>query len=185
MLLRILIFILALCIGFIYPGIAGALVVGAILIVVFNGFKIRGYGAKRVFVTFALSSAVSFALMHFTGLLGASEVVHSKVEALRNELVKQGYTPKWFIISQKRNKLYNSILANSVVKTKHLEGKAIDLYIIDINDDGVYDLTDFKLIEKAHDRIQRQNGRFRGHVFNYLKKGFFSRRMVHVEVEKL
>jgi hypothetical protein len=66
--------------------------------------------------------------------------------------------------------------------SKHLEGKAIDLYIIDINGDNQYDREDFKLIERAHNNIQKRENARIGDVFDYLKKGFFTRRMVHVQI---
>jgi hypothetical protein len=182
MILRILLSIVAVVFGFFFPGIFGAIVFALILVFVINGFNVRSFNTKRVGVSFVFSFIVGFGFMWFLGLMGASETVHQKVDALKVELVKMGYEPQWFIISQRRNKVYNNLLANSVDASKHLEGKAIDLYIIDINGDGEYDKSDFNLIKQAHDLLQKRDKKFSGGIFDYLKKGFFSKRMVHVQI---
>ncbi len=115
------------------------------------------------------------------GLVGSSERVHGRVEAIRTQLEQQGHSPQWFIISQRRYSFYNMILRNAVKKSNHLKGEAIDLYIIDINGDGVYDIHDFELINAASKKVGRSSPRLKGEVFDYLRRGFFSRRMVHVE----
>jgi hypothetical protein len=182
MLIRILLLLTAVVFGFFFPGIFGAVVFALLLILVVNGLKVKSYNLKRVAVSFILSFIAGFGLMWFFGLMGANEILYQRVDALKAELIQMGHHPKWFIISQRRNEVYNGWLSNSVDDSKHLEGKAIDLYIIDINGDNQYDREDFKLIERAHNNIQKRENAHIGDVFDYLKKGFFARRMVHVQL---
>ena len=182
MIIRILLSVVAIVFGFFFPSIFGAIVFALILVFVINGFKVKFFNMKRVGVSFVISFIAGFGLMWFFGLMGASETVHQKVDALKVELVNMGYEPQWFIISQKRNKVYNYLLPLSVDASKHLEGKAIDLCIIDINGDGKYDKLDFNLIKQAHDVLQKRDNKFTGGVFNYFKKSIWGRRMVHVQI---
>lgn len=182
MLIRILLSFAAIVFGFFFPGIFGAVVFALLLIVAVNGFNVKSYKTKRVALSFILLFIAGFGLMWFCGLMGANEILHQRVDALKAELIQMGHRPQWLIISQKRNVFFNSWLDYSVDDSKHLEGKAIDLYIIDINGDNQYDREDFKLIERAHNNIQKRENAHIGDVFDYLKKGFFARRMVHVQL---
>ena len=121
--------------------------------------------------------------MSVFGLLGAKEIVNEKVSMLKEELQKDGYNPRWFIISQKRHPLFNEILKNSVKNSKHLTGNAIDLFIIDINDDGMYNQTDFTIMKNVSHECDKVNPSVRGNLYNYLDRGFLSCNMVHLEVE--
>ena len=80
--------------------------------------------------------------------------------------------------------IYNNILLNSVKngKSKHLLGKAIDLYIYDINGDGIYNIKDFEIFKMASRKVEIINPEIKGGVYDYLKKGPFSKTMIHVEV---
>lgn len=179
----ILLFLLSVVSGFFLAGYTGALFFG-----LFNTLAVRSAQRKVrsplvYFSLFAVFSLAGYLLMIGCGLLGASETVHRRVEAIRTQLKVEGHTPNWFIISQKRTSIYNKLLLNSVDKSKHLQGKAIDLYIIDIDGDNDYDREDYKLIEKAASKVNRTYPELSGKTFHYLNKGFFSRRMVHVELK--
>lgn len=48
---------------------------------------------------------------------------------------------------------------------------------------GFYNnIQDFVIFKKASRKVELINPEIKGGVYNYLKKGFFSRRMIHVEV---
>lgn len=175
--------LIAFLIGFLFAGFYGALGMGLLLSMTFSNINIK-FNWKATLIRTAIFSTTAYLLMLFFGLLNAGKNVHEKVRAIRVELERQGYTPKWVIISQKRNDYYNSILYNSVKngKSKHLTGRAIDLYVFDVNGDWNYDIKDFELIQKASQKFNQSNPDSKGRVFNYLRKGKISRRMVHVEI---
>lgn len=77
------------------------------------------------------------------------------------------------------------MLKNSVKKGKsrHLKGKAIDLFIFDINDDKKYDMEDFELIKKVEAKCEKTNPKINGRVYNYFGRGSFTQHMIHVEID--
>lgn len=179
----ILLFLLSVVSGFFLAGFSGALLFG-----LFNTLAVRSMQRKThspivYLAVFPIFSLLGYFLMIAFGLLGASETAHRRVEAIRTELKEQGHTPMWFIISEKRSSLYNRLLLNSRDKSKHLMGRAIDVYVIDIDGDGDYDGQDYKLIEKAAAKVSRATPELSGKTYHYLDKGLFSRRMVHVELK--
>lgn len=170
-------------VGFLFAGIFGATVMGFLLSLTICSIKSSFRLSDMLLKTFVFS-VLSYLLMLSVGLLNANNIVHKKVDLINAELINMGYRPKWVIISQKRYGFYNNILINSVKngKSKHLVGQAIDLYIYDINGDGNYNIQDFVIFKKASRKVEFINPKIKGGVYNYLKKGFFSRRMIHVEV---
>jgi len=95
----ILFFVASIVSGFFLAGIPGALLFG-----LFNSlalkFMIRKTLSKGVLLLgFAGFSSIGYMLMIGFGLLGASENVHRRVEAIREHLEIEGYSPRWFIIS--------------------------------------------------------------------------------------
>jgi uncharacterized protein YcbK (DUF882 family) len=73
------------------------------------------------------------------GLRGSDPLLKQKLKAVKSELRQQGYQPIWIIISQRRSQWYNDLLSNSVKDSRHLKGKAIDIFILDINGDWRYE----------------------------------------------
>ncbi len=118
------------------------------------------------------------------GLVDANKIVHKKLAGIRQELIREGYKPRWFIISQRRYSFFNNLLINSVKngKSKHLTGNSIDIYVLDVNGDGKYDKTDFKLIENASLKFELKNQDTKGIIYNYFGRGYLSQHMIHVEV---
>jgi hypothetical protein len=182
----ILCIFLSVIIGFLFAGIEGALGFGTLILtgilILMNGTK--RWSAIKIVSGILFFSVLGYVLMMAFGLLNTNPNVHAKVKGIKEEIIKEGYQPKWFIISQKRYGFFNNLLLNSVKngKSKHLKGKAIDLYVIDINGDGTYDKEDFEIIEKAAKKNQRDFELRKGRVFHYFGKGYFSQHMVHIEI---
>ena len=187
---RIFLFIifcfLALLAGFFFAGVSGALLFGFLMLLAWKVLKrrpLRAFDADWLFRGLMLSVA-GYLLMWFFGLLGSDRRLHDKIADMRAELEGRGHRPTWFIISQKRSRLYNAVLSNSVKKSKHLHGLAIDLFIVDVDGNGRYDRRDFDLIREASVRCERRLPGYRGSVYHYLDCGsWLSRHMVHVELE--
>jgi hypothetical protein len=170
-------------VGFLFAGLFGAIGMGLILALTICIFKSKFQISDILLKTFVFS-VLAYVLMLSVGLLNANDLVHKKVDLIKDELINMGYRPKWVIISQKRNEFYNNMLTNSKKngKSKHLVGKAIDLYIYDINGDGSYNIKDFEIFKMASRKVEIINPEIKGGLNNYLNKGLFSRRMIHVEV---
>jgi hypothetical protein len=126
---------------------------------------------------------IGYGLITIFGLRGSDPLLKQKLKVIKSELRQQGYQPLWIIISQKRSQWYNDLLSNSVKDSKHLKGKAIDIFVLDINGDWRYDQTDFDLIKNTSINVEVNNPAYEGKVYNYLKnKSPLSRRMVHLEL---
>ncbi len=178
--------LLALLSGFFFAGFSGALLFGFLMSFAWKVLKkwpLWAFDARWLFRGVMLS-VVGYLLMWFFGLLGSDRRLHDKIADMRTELEGRGHRPTWFIISQKRSSLYNAVLSNSVKKSKHLQGLAIDLFVVDVDGNGRYDRRDFDLIREASVRCERRFPGYRGSVFHYLARGsWLSRHMVHVEME--
>lgn len=108
--------------------------------------------------------------------------IQFKLKLIKNEISRKGYNTNWVIISEKRSKLYNDILSNSSKDSYHLKGKAIDIYIFDINGDKDFNYQDIEIIKSANDEVEKQYPRLKGAFGTYTNKGKLSRRMIHLDV---
>lgn len=104
-----------------------------------------------------------------------------KLELVKTTLMKSGYDPSWVVISQSRSRFYNDILPNSSKNSYHLVGKAIDVFVFDINSDGIFDIRDIDLIKEACAEVEREHPDLRGAVGTYTSSGWLTSRMVHID----
>jgi energy-coupling factor transporter transmembrane protein EcfT len=183
-LIALLLVIISVITGFLFASLLGAILFGVLLTGAIYVAKKKNFQQFSIFVTVVcIFSIVGFLLMMAFGLLHANSNVQGIVKNLRSDLRKEGYNPNWVIISQKRYVFFNDLINNSVKKSKHLEGKAIDLFIIDINGNGVYDQNDFQLIQNSLERIKETNSSIKIRVYDYFGKGLLTQHMVHIEVD--
>ena len=125
--------------------------------------------------------------MYAVGLLGAEKEILTKLELIKGELKAMGHNPKWVIISQKRNIWINKELKNAVPNSNHLYGKAIDVYVLDINGDLSYNQTDAKLFKIANQKVEKKNPGLKGFCKAYIDKKpdhYFTRHMIHIDRRK-
>ncbi len=120
-------------------------------------------------------------LIKFLFFFPANSEINKKVDLIKQEISKKGYSNYWFVISRKRFKWYNMILTNSVKNSNHLKGIAIDIYVFDINGDGIFNSKDIKIIEDANDLIELNHPELVGAFGTYISKGYFSRHMIHFD----
>ena len=182
----LLLVLCALAAGFFFAGLVGALFFGVLMLAAFmvwKGKALHALDARWMFTGVFLCLA-GYVLMRAFGLLGSDPRLHTKLKDIRAELQRQGHRPTWFIISQRRSTLYNAVLANSITKSKHLRGRAIDIFVVDVDGNGRYDKMDFELIQGASETCGRRNSAYKGRVYDYLdKRSRLTRHMVHVELE--
>jgi len=182
--------IAALLFGLVFAGFIGAFGFAFMLLATFYLPKIyhkKSISKVRVFTLFVSFYILGYGLMYVIGLLGAEKETLTKLELIKGELKAMGHNPKWVIISQKRNKWINKELKNSVPNSQHLYGKAIDIYVLDINGDLSYNQTDAKLFKIANQKVEKKNPGLKGFCKEYIDKKpdhYFTRHMIHIDRRK-
>lgn len=102
---------------------------------------------------------------------------------LKVELKQRGYSPSIFIFCAKRPKWYNNFLVavsnGAAPKSRHLVGEALDIIVLDVNNDGKINAKDVDIVFSIVDKEIVKN---KGGVGTYKNlNGFFSRQMVHFD----
>ena len=118
--------------------------------------------------------------MYLGGLIGADKQITRKLELIKFELNSKGYKTRWIIISQKRLSIFNDLLPNSAKTSWHLKGKAIDVYVFDINGDNLFNKEDISIIEQANKVVEKENPELIGGLGDY-KNGYFTKHMIHFD----
>ena len=135
----------------------------------------------RKYIILIVSIVIVTALLKIVLLPSSDRRTSVKIELIRNELAKNGHYPSWIIISKKRSVLYNSMLSNSSKDSYHLKGKAIDIFVFDINNDGVFNTKDIILIRDATKEVEKLHPGLVGAVITYTTKGWPTNKMVHID----
>ncbi len=105
--------------------------------------------------------------------------VQRKAKALHNALVKQGYKPRYFLLSGYRPHWLNQLMPLAAKNSDHQRGNAIDLFVIDIDGNGQFNDRDLTILSKTVDTMDKNNPGQQGGVGLYRKS--FSR-MFHFDV---
>lgn len=135
---------------------------------------------KKLLVLLAILIPVIIFGRSFFGLTGANPKIKQKVSLIKKSLIDAGYNPNWIVISEKRSKLMNSILPNSAKKSHHLDGNAIDVYVIDIDGDGKFTQKDLDIVKVHTKKVERRNPTLKGAFGTYTTKKF-AKRMIHFD----
>ena len=115
-------------------------------------------------------------------LIGVNEEVKDHFSKLKLEIVKQNYSPSFYVISGRRWKLDNYLLSKiggAASNSKHKKGQAMDLIVFDVNNDGKSDAQDVTIVYKILDKkiIDKKGG-----IGTYKKEsGFFNKQMIHFD----
>ena len=115
-------------------------------------------------------------------LVGVNPTSKDYLQQLKEEVEKEGYETDFFVISGKRWEVDNFILnkiGQAVSNSQHLEGNAIDILVLDVNNDGKSNAEDVDIIYRILDeKIIRENGG----VGTYKNaKRWHTRQMVHFD----
>lgn len=125
---------------------------------------------------------VLFYWLHAFLLIGVKKQSKIFYQQLKEELQKGDYSPSFFIISGKRYGWDNGFLSefgNAVKNSKHLNGEAIDIIVLDVNQDGASDEKDVDIVFKILNEKIVKNA---GGIGTYKKSsGFLNRQMVHFD----
>jgi hypothetical protein len=172
--------------GFIFAGLFGAFCFALLLTLSIYLYrqksKIRL--SKIEIVGFFLSFCIlGYFLMYLGGLIGADKEITRKLELIKLELNSKGYKTNWIIISQKRHSFINDLLTNSSKDSWHLKGKAIDVYVFDINGDNLFNKEDISIIEQANNVVEKEHPELIGGLGDYSldKNDYFTKHMIHFD----
>lgn len=132
---------------------------------------------KKIIIIFIISISI---FIYFGLFNKTDENTQKKVDLLKSELIKSNYKPIWIIISKKRSNFFNKILPFSSKDSYHLKGKAIDIYVFDINNDTIFDEKDIEIIKKHIFKIEKKFPELQGGFGTYLSKDI-SKRMIHID----
>jgi hypothetical protein len=176
--------------GFIFAGIIGAFCFALILSLTIYLYRKKSKLRlnKIVIVGFFLSFFIlGYILMYFGGLIGADKEITRKLELIKLELNSNGYEANWIIISQKRLSFFNDLLPKSAKKKNspswHLKGKAIDVYVFDINGDNLFNKEDISIIEQANKVVEKEHPELIGGLGDYFINinDYFTQHMIHFD----
>lgn len=102
---------------------------------------------------------------------------------LKDTLKSNGYAANLYLVSGKRPKWFNSVLvklkSGAKLYSQHLHGNAIDVIVLDVNNDGKSNIADVDLV---FDILDKKIVGDSGGVGTYKKmKGFASKQMIHFD----
>ncbi len=120
--------------------------------------------------------------LHAYLLIGVKQESRVFLQQLKETLKEKDYTPNFFILSGKRYVWDNGWLneyGNAAKNSKHLNGEAIDIVVLDVNKDGESNAEDVDIV---FDILNEQIVKNEGGIGTYKKESnFFSRQMVHFD----
>ena len=172
--------------GFIFAGLFGAFCFALILTLTIylyrekSKIRLSKIGIVGFFLSFCI---LGYFLMYLGGLIGADKEITRKLELIKLELNSKGYEARWIIISQKRLSFFNDLLTNSSKDSWHLKGKAIDVYVFDINGDNLFNKEDITIIEQANKVVEKEHPELIGGLGDYSldKNDYFTKHMIHFD----
>jgi len=172
--------------GFLFAGLIGAFCFSFMLtltIYLKDKLSTKSKSKMRLIVYLIIFFSIGYSLMSVGGLIGANEDVLKKLDLIEQELKKKEYNTNWFIISQKRNRIMNSLLPNSAKESQHISGKAIDIYVLDIDGDNVFNRNDIKILEQANSLVEKNHPELTGAFGDYFldKHDYFTKHMIHID----
>jgi hypothetical protein len=180
----------SLILGFIFAGVFGAFFFALILTLTIylyrkkTKLRLSKIGIVAFFLSFFF---LGYFLMYLTGLIGADKEITRKLELIKLELNSNGYQTRWIIISQKRLSFFNDLLPKSAKKKNspswHLKGKAIDVYVFDINGDNLFNKEDISILEQANKVVEKEHPELIGGFGDYFLdiNGYFTKHMIHFD----
>ena len=117
-----------------------------------------------------------------SSLIGVDEKAKSYLTVLKTELIKQGYQPNYFVISGRRWQLDNYLLSRfggAAKNSTHKNGQAIDIIVLDVNND---DQSNSKDVDIVYAILDRKIIKDKGGLGSYKNESvFFNRQMIHFD----
>lgn len=135
---------------------------------------------KRLLIFLFLISGILW--IYTSSLIGVAPKAKNYLNELDIVLSQKGLSSSYFVISGRRWKWDNYLLSEfggAAKNSKHKLGQAIDIIILDINQDGNIDSKDVDIVFKILDREIVKN---KGGIGTYKNEsGFFNQQMIHFD----
>ena len=145
----------------------------------------------RILITGIISSLILGFL--FAGFLGALcfaliltvtiQEIRKKLDLIKYDIKSKGYKASWIVISQKRVTILNNFFKNSAKRSWHLQGKAIDIYVFDINGDNTFNKEDIRILDQANKSVEKKHHDLIGGFGDYFleKHDYLTKHMIHID----
>ena len=135
---------------------------------------------KKLLITLTILAFLTW--LYTNSLLGVEKQAKDYYAELKTALKAEGYRTDMFVLSGKRWKPDNWFLSKfggAVSSSKHLDGQAIDVVVLDVNEDGKADATDVDIVYRILDESIIGD---LGGIGTYKRNNdFFSQQMVHFD----
>ena len=145
----------------------------------------KGFFTKLIKPKFWLTLGVLFFCMwlYFNSLIGVDTATKECLKELKNSLIENQYDPNLFVISGRRFALDNWLLnlfGGAAKNSQHLQGTAIDIIVLDVNNDGISNGKDVDIVYQVLNRKIIKN---KGGIGTYKNEsGFFNKQMIHFDL---
>lgn len=132
-------------------------------------------------IMFYISAFLLFFLCFYIGICysALSPLVQEKERILSKSLTEKGLKSSYIIISGYRPPWLNKITPLAAKNSVHQVGKAIDIYVFDVNGDWKINRKDVDIIVQELEKIDRLHPQLAGGLGTYFKS---SPQMVHFDV---
>lgn len=144
----------------------------------------KRFAAKRMQLALLLFlAATALPWIYSNSLVGVDKSALDAYRSLQERVAAQGHYPRFFVISGRRYWLDNKLLqlfSGANRNSRHLQGDAIDIIVLDVNNDGAADSKDVDIVHGILDREiigdQGGLGTYKG------ERGLLNRQMVHFDL---
>lgn len=137
---------------------------------------------KAKWFLFILLFLTGLIWLYTNSLIGVNKKSKEYLAELEEIIIKEKYSPNYFVISGRRWKVDNYILSKfggAAKNSVHKKGQAIDIIILDINKDGISNYKDVDIVYKILDKKIIKN---KGGLGSYKNEsGFFNKQMIHFD----
>jgi uncharacterized protein YcbK (DUF882 family) len=135
----------------------------------------------KILLKISLVLVVLGLILVFLLIKNPNESTLTKLDLVKKEITDRGYHNRWVVISGHRSGWYNNLLKNSAKKSYHLKGKAIDIFVFDIDGDWDFDSEDIKIIESVNRSVEKIHPELVGALGTYTTKDYFTKHTVHLD----
>jgi len=138
---------------------------------------------KKLLIIFTILILIGGGIWFYCcSLINVNSVAIDYFEQLKTETIAAGYSSNFYVVSGKRHQWHNDLLVEfggAASKSRHLKGEAIDIIVLDVNQDGTANSKDVDIIYNILNRKIIKN---KGGIGTYKNdKTRFGKQMIHFD----